>query len=263
MTRSIRVAVSGIGNMGEAVIAAVETERDMEIVGVLTSRSTLGDHQSISGLMYPQYADPVELFDNVHVEVVVDFTHASFTNELVDATLASGVRLVIGTSGVSLETIERLRDGCVEQNLGAVIAPNFSEVAVLFMHQARLISSRFDFVEIIEYHGEHKLDAPSGTALEIARQMRDARGRDFERGFGSQESRGVEYGGIAIHSVRMPGFVARQDVIFSRHGETFTLSHNSTGRDSFIPGVLLAILEVTKRNKLFGFDEILGLLKLA
>lgn len=254
----IRVAVSGTGLMGQVVLSAAGAEENMEVVGVLAPHGAPGSYEAANGSVYPQYTDPVELFDEVRVDVVVDFTHASFTDELVKAALASDVRLVIGTSGIYPETIERLRHGCAEQNLGAVVAPNFATGAIALIHQARMLARQFDYVQIIECHREGKADAPSGTALEIARQMREARGRDFERALSAS---GFEYGGIRVSSMRMPGLAARHEVILSGNGQRYTLVHESLDRTSFMPGVLLAVQEVMERSELASFEEILGFAK--
>ena len=260
----IRVAVSGTGNMGGTVLRAVEAQEDMEAVGIIAPRREHGEHVAAGGAVYAMHADPAALFAGAHPDVVVDFTNAQFTPRLVQAALEAGVRPVIGTSGVPAETLEALQRGCGERRMGAVVAPNFAIGAVVLMHLATIAARHFDAAEIIELHHDRKVDAPSGTALETARLMRAARGSDFAHPDPElthiEGTRGGAEGGVGIHSVRLPGLVAHQEVIFGGQAQTLSLRHDSSGRDSFLPGVLLAIREVMRREELVvGLDKLIGL----
>ncbi len=260
----IRVVVSGSGNMGAAVLAAVEAAEGMEPVGVIEPLAERGVHLAASGTSYPLEPDPAALFASVNADVVVDFTNAQFTPRLVDAALAAAVRPVIGTSGQTAETLETLRAACAEAGRGAIVASNFALGAVVLMHLAQVAAPYFDAAEIIELHHDAKVDAPSGTALETARLMRAARGEDFDHPEPEltpiEGTRGGVEGGVGIHSVRLPGLVAHQEVLFGGVGQTLTLRHDSTGRDSFMPGVLLAVREVMEREALVvGLDALIGL----
>jgi 4-hydroxy-tetrahydrodipicolinate reductase len=160
--------------------------------------------------------------------------------------------------------LDALRAGCAERKLGAVVAPNFALGAVVLMHLAQIASRYFDAAEIIELHHDGKVDAPSGTALETARLMRAARGADFAHPEPElthiDGTRGGVEGGVGIHSVRLPGLVAHQEVLLGGQGQTLSLRHDSTGRDSFVPGILLAIREVMRREELVvGLDALIGL----
>ncbi|MBM4409708.1 MAG: 4-hydroxy-tetrahydrodipicolinate reductase [Chloroflexi bacterium] len=261
----IRVAITGTGQMARLVLATIEAQPDFDPVGLVepmgaTSDQFQGDAQGV----YPLTTDPADLFKSVHPDVVVDFTNAAFTTRLVEAALAHGVRPVIGTSGVDAATVERLRAGSAEAKRGAVVAANFAIGSVLQMHMAAIAARFFDSAEIIELHHDRKADAPSGTSLTTARMMRDARGRDFETNITSlhhiEDTRGGAIGGIPIHSVRLPGFVASQEVIFGGTGQILTLRHDSTGRESFMPGVVIAIREVMRREGLVeGLAPLVGL----
>jgi 4-hydroxy-tetrahydrodipicolinate reductase len=261
----LRVVVSGTGRMGKEVLAAVCRDPDLEPVGVLEKFSaeeflSLPDG---SGLVHLD-KDPKALFERARPEVVIDFTNAEWTPLVARAALAAGVRLVIGTTGLPSEFVDELERTCREKKVGAVLAPNFAVGAVLMIHLARIASRYFDYAEIIELHHEQKVDAPSGTALTTAREMVAARGKPFERTVTKKESlagtRGGEVDGVTIHSVRAPGLVAHQQVILGGVGQTLTIRHDSTGRESFIPGLLFAAKEVMKRTELVkGLDEILGL----
>jgi 4-hydroxy-tetrahydrodipicolinate reductase len=259
----IRVCVSGSGSMGQLVLSTVEAEPGLEPVGVLDPLLPDGTYTSTAGT-YPLRADPGELFALTSPDVVVDFTNADFTSILAGAALAGGVRPVIGTSGVDGETVELLRRGLAEQGIGGVVAANFALGAVLLMHLSTICARFFDAAEIIETHHDGKVDAPSGTALATARLMRAARGSDFVENVPDLEhipgTRGGSEGGIPIHSMRLPGRVAHQQVIFGSTGQTLTLAHDSIGRESFMPGVVLAIGEVMKREGLVeGLETLIGL----
>ena len=260
----IRVVVSGSGQMGATVLAAVEAQEDMEPVGIIEPLGEQGDHVATSGTVYPMHAEPAALFAAVQPDVVVDFTNAQFSARLVDAALEHGVRPVIGTSGISDEVLGRLRTGCAGRQLGGVVAANFALGAVVLMHLAKIAALYFDHAEIIELHHAGKVDAPSGTALQTARDMRAVRGSDFEHPEPELEhvpgARGAVEGGVGLHSIRLPGLVAHQEVLFGGQGQTLTLRHDSTGRDSFMPGVMLAVREVMQRDVLVeGLDTLIGL----
>lgn len=261
----IRVAITGTGQMARLVLATIEAQPDLDPVGMVeptgvTSEEFRGD----SGAVYPLTDDPAALFASAHPDVVVDFTNAAFTPRLVEAALAYGVRPVIGTSGVDAATVERLRAGSAEAKRGAVVAANFAIGAVLEMHMAAIAARFFDSAEIIELHHDRKVDSPSGTALTTAQMMRDARARDFASNVPDlmhiEGTRGGAIGGIPIHSVRLPGLVASQEVVFGGTGQTLTIRHDTTGRDSFMPGVLIAIREVMRRDGLVqGLASLVGL----
>jgi 4-hydroxy-tetrahydrodipicolinate reductase len=258
----IRVVVSGSGNMGAQVLAALEAADDLEPVGVIEPLAE--GEEADSHTIYAMHSDPEALFARAQPDVVVDFTNAAFTPALTEACLAHGVRPVIGTSGQPDEFVAKLREQLAEASLGGVIAPNFALGAVVLMHLARIAAPHFDAVEVIELHHDGKVDSPSGTAVATAQLLREARGRDFSHRSSDLEAlpgaRGAELGGVALHSVRLPGLVAHQEVIFGGVGQTLTLRHDSTGRDSFMPGVLLAVREVMQRQELiYGLDALIGL----
>jgi 4-hydroxy-tetrahydrodipicolinate reductase len=260
----IRVAVSGSGQMGVTVLGAVEAADDMEPVGVIEPQRAAGEQAGPSGTTYPMLPDAGVLFDQTHPDVVVDFTNAAFTPTLAAAAIEHGVRPVIGTSGVDTNTVALLRRGLQERQIGGVVAANFALGAVVLMHLSQIAARFFDSAEIIELHHDRKVDAPSGTALATARMMRAARETDFPHNVPSLThipgTRGGVEGGIPIHSVRLPGLVAHQEVIFGATGQTLVLRHDSYGRDSFMPGVLLAVRSVMQREGLVeGLEQLIGL----
>jgi 4-hydroxy-tetrahydrodipicolinate reductase len=174
------------------------------------------------------------------------------------------VRLVIGTTGLSDAWLAELERGCRERGVGAVVAPNYAIGAVLMVHLAKIAGRFFDAAEIIELHHDRKVDAPSGTALSTAREILEARGRPFERNVPEQETlpgaRGAALDGITIHSVRLPGLSSHQEVIFGGLAQTLSIRHDTTGRESYIPGVLLAARAVLQRKELVrSLEALFGL----
>ena len=260
---ALRVAVSGTGSMGRLVLRAIEDVSDLEVVGVLELYSS-GDRYTLpSGANVP-LRQAVDRIGDLRAEVVVDFTNAAWTEQLLPAAIAAGVRPVIGTSGLSEALVAHAEAACAQAKLGGVIAPNFALGAVLLMHLARIAAPFFDSAEVIELHHAGKVDAPSGTAIATARAMRAARDRDFDHNVAERESlahaRGAELGGVRLHAVRLPGLVAHQAVLFGGMGETLTLRHDTINRESFLPGVIHAVRTVSHLDHLVvGLDRVLGL----
>jgi 4-hydroxy-tetrahydrodipicolinate reductase len=247
------------------VLAAVSREADLEPVGVI-EKLAQEDFVGVPGreTRVPMSPDPVALIERTQPRVVIDFTNAQFTPDVARAALTHGASIVIGTTGQSEGFLKELGETCREKGIGAFLAPNFALGAVIATHLARIASKYFDYAEIVESHQEKKLDAPSGTAVNMAREMVEARGKPFTHTMPEKDTlegaRGSEYGGVAIHSQRMPGFVAHHEISFGGLGQTLRIRHDSNGRESFIPGVLLATREVVKRKELvIGLDKLIGL----
>lgn len=261
----IRVVVSGTGNMGHQILAAVSVEPDLEPVGVL-SRLAAEEYLSLpdgSGLV-PFGSEPAGLFARTRPDVVVDFTNAERTPTVAREALEAGARLVIGTSGLSEAFLHELDRGCRERKLGAVVVSNFALGAVVMAHLAKIAGRFFDHVEIIEMHHEGKVDAPSGTAIATVRKMAEGREEPFQSAPAQKEviegTRGGAVDGVHVHSVRLPGLIAHQEVILGGPGETLTIRHDSSSREAFMPGVLLAIKEVMQRqDAVFGLERLVGL----
>ena len=261
---TIRAVVSGTGNMGRAVLAGLEQGTGFEPAGMIEKLSTEDTFVSASGLSLPQSADPGALLDATKPDVVIDFTNAGWTPIIAHAALERGVRLLVGTTGLSDAWLDELEAECRKRGVGAVVAPNYAIGAVLLIHMAKIAGRFFDSAEIIELHHDKKVDAPSGTALSTAREMLAARGKPFERNEPDMEplpgARGAQLEGITIHSVRLPGLVAHEEVIFGGTAQTLSIRHDTSGRDSFIPGVLLAAREVMQRKELVrGLEALFGL----
>lgn len=204
------------------------------------------------------------LFDAIketHAKVVLDLTSASCVFENSQTIIQAGAHPVIGTSGLTTEQIKKLQQSCREKKLGGIIIPNFSIAAVLMMQFAAKACQYLPEVEIIEAHHQQKLDAPSGTAMKTAEMMAHAR-VEKRKELSLKElvpgARGGDYCDIPIHSIRLPGFLAQQQVIFGNEGETLQITHNSIDRKSFMPGVTLACEKVTELDSLcYGLEAIL------
>lgn len=261
----LRIVVCGTGKMGAEVLRAVAGAPDMEAVGVLEKFADRAAIELLGGsASVPLSADTGALLEQTRPDVLIDFTNAAWTQEIAPKAIAAGVRPVIGTTGLTPAFVDELDAACRARGIGAVVSANFALGAVMMMHLARVASRFFDHAEIIEMHHDQKADAPSGTALQTARGMIDARGRPFDHGrtekFTLDGARGGNHEGIAIHSVRLPGYVAHQEVIFGALGQTLTIRHDSTSRESFMPGVLMAARAVMDRTGVArGLDELMGL----
>jgi 4-hydroxy-tetrahydrodipicolinate reductase len=264
--KPIRVAVHGaLGKMGQTLVNALCREPGMQLVGATDIKATQ-DHLTLADGSAKIFLSPKleTMLNSCQPEVVVDFSTAGAVMPLVQLAGEHGVNLVIGTTGLSAEEIKAIDGLAKAKGIGVVIAPNFALGAVLMIHLAQIAGKYLDYAEIIELHHEGKLDAPSGTALSTAKAMAQARGKPFSTPQTKEraESRGKKVEGISIHSVRLPGLLAHQEVILGGAGQTLSIRHDTIGRDCYMPGVMLAIREVIKRKGLiFGLDSLLGLEK--
>ena len=256
----IKVAVAGaLGRMGAEVIRAVTAADDLQVVGAVDVKPSTGAEYP-----FPVTSDLRQLIADTSPEVLVDFTvaDAAFANAL--TALDGGVRPVIGTTGMRPDQLQRIGDKATERRTGAFVAPNFALGVVLTMHFARIASRYFDSAEVIELHHDQKIDAPSGTGVWIAQNMASARGKPFRMNVPEKETlpggRGAEHEGVRVHSVRLPGLVAHHEVLFGGEGQILTIRHDSMDRNSFMPGVLIAIREVLGLDRLVvGLDNLLHL----
>ncbi|MFC2020191.1 4-hydroxy-tetrahydrodipicolinate reductase [Chloroflexota bacterium] len=261
----IRVVVHGAsGKVGREVVSALCLEPDMEIVGAVDVKAT-GDYLPLpdgSGQI-PFSSDIDKILDACQADAVVDFSIAKATIPLVSAAAKKGVNLVIGTTGLTADDHDEMERMAKENSIGIIMAPNFALGAVLMMHLSKIAARYMDYAEIIELHHHLKADAPSGTAISTARAMAEERGKPFsrpEQGEKASNSRGENIEGVSIHAVRLPGLMAHQEVILGTAGQTLTIRHDTINRECYIPGVLLAIREVIKRQGLtYGLDTLLNL----
>jgi 4-hydroxy-tetrahydrodipicolinate reductase len=262
MADPIGVVVCGPhGRMGSETVLAVEHDAALQLVGVVSRRA--GDTFGVGARSIPASDDLASLVDATHPACVVDFTTAEAALQHGRITLGRGIAFVTGTTGLGLEDLVALRELADGHRVGCLVAPNFAIGAVLATHFATLAAKHFAWAEVIELHHERKVDAPSGTALATARAMVAARGVPFEETEVTKQTlpgtRGGEVGGVHVHSVRLPGFVAHQEILFGGQGEVLTIRHDSTHRSSFMPGVLLAIKHVVAQpGFVFGLGPLLG-----
>lgn len=230
--------------MGKESVKAVSEDPDLDLV----AQTDLGDNL------------PVEI-SQTKAQVVVDFTTAAAAMKNTYCIIESGARPVIGTSGLLPEQVAELKKFCNKQNLGGIIVPNFAIGAVLMMKYSQDAAKYFPHVEVIEMHHDRKADAPSGTAIKTANLLAESRGsapptvdeKEILSG-----ARGANTEDIRVHSVRLPGLVAHQEVVFGGQSQTLTIRHDSIHRDSFMPGVCLACKKVVDLNELvYGLEHLL------
>lgn len=251
--------------MGREVIKAVSLDPELQIVGAVEKR-VADDHLVLPDgtTSVPYGADVLTVIRLSRPEVMVDFSLAEACMEAAPVTLEQKVHMVIGTTGLSQGDIDRIAAMAEENGVGVAMAPNFALGAVLMMHFAKIAARYFDCAEITELHHMDKVDAPSGTALATARDMVAARGKPFSSPTVLKETlagaRGAKLDGISIHSVRLPGLMAHQEVLMGAAGQTLSIRHDTIGRECYMPGVMLAIKKVgNHRGLVLGLDKLLGL----
>jgi 4-hydroxy-tetrahydrodipicolinate reductase len=249
----IRVAVCGAaGRMGREVVRAVAEADGLSLVAAIDVVEAGRDAGELSGVgplgvAITDYLPSALL--STKPDVMVDFTVPSFALANIQTALETRVSPIVGTTGLTPADIEQVRTWAAEADIGALIAPNFAIGAVLMMQFAEQAAKYMPDAEIIELHHENKLDSPSGTAVMTAQKIvaaRETAPRPEPSGTVEKipGGRGAVLDGVHIHSVRLPGYVAHQEVIFGGLGQTLTLRHDSTDRRSFMPGVILAVRKV-------------------
>jgi 4-hydroxy-tetrahydrodipicolinate reductase len=246
---SLRVLVSGAtGRVGRVMMDGLARQPDLSIVGGFGSANALEELQRLA----PE------------ADVLVDFTTGQAAPTILLAAVTSGLHVVSGTSGLPSEALDGLDTALKQAGKGGVWAANFAVGGVLMMHFASVAARFMDAAEVIELHHDGKVDAPSGTAIQTARDIRQAHGADLPDPPVERQTlpgaRGAEYGGVRIHSVRLPGFNAHQEVLFGALGQVLSIRHDALGRDAYLPGVALAIREVPKHVGLVrGLDTLMHL----
>lgn len=244
----MRVGVLGAkGKVGATMVSAVQDADD------LTFTVGVDADDALSSLV------------DSRTEAVIDFTHPAVVMDSLKFLVNNGIHAVVGTTGFTDERLEQVRSWLADKPESAVlIAPNFAIGAVLSMHFAQQAARFFESVEVIELHHPHKADAPSGTAARTAKLIAEARkgmpANPDATSTGLDGARGAEVDGVPVHSVRLAGLVAHQEVLFGTQGETLTIRHDSLDRTSFVPGVLLAVRKVHERPGLtVGLEPLLDL----
>ncbi|TCP31620.1 dihydrodipicolinate reductase [Scopulibacillus darangshiensis] len=264
--KTIRITVAGPrGKMGAETLQMISETPHFELVAAIDNKNdglVISDINGLPDLNAPIYTDIEQCFSNVGTDVLIDFTHPEAGKAHFEAALAYGVRPVIGTSGFTNDDVKGFRSRIEEKGSGGIIAPNFAIGAVLLMKFSQFASKYLPDIEIIEQHHDQKKDAPSGTAVKTAELIQEVRQMKQQGHPDEQETiqgaRGAEMNGIRIHSVRLPGLVAHQEVIFGGEGELLTLRHDSMNRKSFMTGVRYAVDTVMTIDTLvYGLENIL------
>jgi 4-hydroxy-tetrahydrodipicolinate reductase len=242
---SVRILVNGAsGKMGRVAIQAIQNDEELELVGEGRSKDDL-----------------IFLIESYYPDVVLDLTTAAVVFENTSTIIKSGVHPVIGTSGLLKEQFETLSQLCSKSNLGGVIVPNFSISAVLMMKFAKEAARYFSTVEIIELHHDEKRDSPSGTAIRTAEMISETLNYTSPKAEGETTiagARGAIYQGIPIHSIRLPGLVAHQEVLFGSSGQTLKIKSDLINREAYGPGICLACKTVVELQELkYGLEHLL------
>ncbi len=266
MADKIKVIVSGAyGKMGMETAKAVHNDDQLELVGLVDIRARREQGADLAGdneFQLPVDNDLDSLLERAKPHIMVDFTNPQAVYNNVKAALKCGVGCVVGTTGLNEVELKQLEKIALENAVGVAVIPNFAIGAVLMMKLAQEAAQYFPDVEIIEMHHDRKMDAPSGTAIKTAEMINSNRvpnpvrnSREYERLTGS---RGGDINGIKIHSVRLPGFVAHQEVIFGGVGQSLRIRHDSFDRVGFMPGVLMTIKKMMGiKGLIYGLDNLM------
>ncbi|MEP7020925.1 MAG: 4-hydroxy-tetrahydrodipicolinate reductase [Pseudonocardiales bacterium] len=250
MTEPIRVGVIGArGRMGQQVCQAIDAAEDLDLVAMVDA------------------GDWLFSVADAGAQVLVDFTNPDVVMDNVRFAVDQGIHAVVGTTGITAERLDTITTWLVDTpELGVLVAPNFGIGAVLSMRFAQLAARYYESAEVVELHHPGKADAPSGTAVRTAELIAQARAG---AGLGAapdattqtlEGARGADVDGVRVHSLRIAGMVAHQEIVFGTEGETLTIRHDSLNRSSFMPGVLLGVRNVAARPGLtVGLEPLLGL----
>ncbi len=264
----IRVLVNGAdGRMGKEVVKAVHADGELEVAGAVSITSVGEDAGELAGLGKLGIVvrnDLAQALEDIKPDVVVDFTTPKAIFGNAKTVLQHGFNMVVGTTGLTAEQRDELSKEADAHHANILVAPNFSVAAVMMMKLSAELAPYMPDVEIIELHHNNKLDAPSGTAILTAKLINEARvaAQAAAAPDKTRESltgaRGAKVDDITIHSVRLPGYVAHQEVLFGGHGEILTIRHDSLNRESFMPGVVMACKKVAAHPGLtYGLEHYL------
>jgi 4-hydroxy-tetrahydrodipicolinate reductase len=250
---STKIVIAGPrGRMGSEAIKMVLEEPDFELVACIDRKESRISLLAEKGI--PVYQNPEEAFYGTDVDVLIDLTVAEASFNHIIMALQKNIRCVVGTTGFTAEQLEDIRRTSSENKTGCIIAPNFAIGAILMMHFSKIAAKYLSDIEIIEKHHDNKVDAPSGTAIKTLEMIKTVRATKKQGHHDEIEvmngARGAVDDGIHIHSVRLPGLVAHQEVIFGGEGQQLTIKHDSMNRKSFMDGIKLSV------NKVFGLGEL-------
>lgn len=262
----VKIVIAGPrGRMGREAVQLVLNTNEYELAGVVDRKyegMKLGEVEGFPESDAVIYTDFEKCLQEVEPDVLIDLTTPEVGMYHTKTALQYKVRPVVGTTGFSKEDLKELEQLCSEQETGCIIAPNFAVGAVLMMKFSQMAAKYFSDVEIIELHHDQKLDAPSGTAVKTAQMISEVRDSKTQGHADEKETlqgaRGADYEGMHIHSVRLPGLIAHQQVMFGADGQTLTIRHDSYNRSSFMSGVKLAVDTVMKMDSfVYGLENII------
>jgi 4-hydroxy-tetrahydrodipicolinate reductase len=263
-----KIAIFGIcGKMGTSMTKELLKEKDIEVICGFDKLNIVKDMGYALGIgennikIFNRYED----VRNLNPDIIIDFTNAEAASETINWALNEGIDIIVGTTGFKKDELIKIEERANKSRSKVFIVPNFAIGAILMIKISQMIAKYFDGCEIIELHHDEKKDAPSGTSILTAQQITQVKEFNATRlKDGETEtvdsSRGAFYGGVHIHSIRMPGVMAHQNVIFGTYGQTLSIKHDSIDRSCFFPGLLLAIRKIDEmQNYTYGLDKILDL----
>lgn len=260
---SVKIVIAGPrGRMGSEAVSMVLEDPAFTLVGCIDRREQQIPQLAENSI--PTYTNAEECFYALDVDVLIDLTVAESSYQHILLALQRKISCVVGTTGFTSNHLEEIRRLAQENNTGCIIAPNFAIGAILMMHFSKIAAKYFTDVEIIEKHHNQKIDAPSGTAIKTAEMINSIR-KNKKQGHPEEietlrGARGASIEGIPIHSTRLPGLVAHQEVMFGKEGETLTIKHDSMNRRSFMEGIKLSINRVLEKKELiYGLENVLDL----
>ncbi len=255
---NVKITIAGPrGRMGREAVKMVQETDGFELISVIDHKPEKVELRNV-----PIHTSIEECFQSNTPDVLIDLTVPEFGYKHTKTSIEHGVRPVVGTTGFTTDQLQELKELCEEKQIGAIIAPNFAVGAILMMKFSKMAAKYFPDVEIIELHHDQKLDAPSGTAIKTAEMIKEVRETKTQGHPDEKETlpgaRGGDYDGMRIHSIRLPGLIAHQQVLFGADGQTLTIKHDSMNRASFMSGVKLSVETVLQLNTLvYGLENII------
>ncbi len=264
--KEIKIVIAGPrGRMGREAVNLIHNTEHFSLIGAIDYKNggkSIAEIEGLAPIDAPIFENIEACLQKVRPDVLLDLTTPEFGLIHTKTALHYGVRPVVGTTGFSPSDLVELGNIANQKQLGAIIAPNFAIGAVLMMKFSQMAAKYFSDVEIIELHHDQKLDAPSGTGIKTAEMIASVREQKKQGHLNEIEhypgARGADYEGIRLHSVRLPGLVAHQEVLFGGDGQTLTIRHDSYNRASFMSGVKVAIETVMKIDLLvYGLENII------
>jgi len=255
----LKVIITGVaGKMGRMLVNKIVKDKDLQLIGGVDIKEVgrdIGEVAEVGELGIKVVDKLVCLLEETSPEVILDFTCSEVAYKHILTAVKNHIPIIVGTTGIPLAKLQALKEEIENANIGVIIAPNFSIGAVLSILIAQQVAHYLRDVEIIELHHSQKLDAPSGTSLYTAQKLNEVFKKDIEE---SKNTKSHIFYGIPIHSVRLPGLVAHQEIIFGGEGQVLTIRHDSLSRESFWPGIKLAMTKIKEiKGLVIGLENLL------